>query len=236
MKKQAGFTLIELLIVIFVISTGLLVIIQGLIESHKYISESAQRTIALNLAKEWIEAVYNLRNTNWRRYSDKKNECWLGNFPYSETLDCSQAQMTKWELYITTTENGLQKTSYISSLWRRTDQYGRFEDIRPLNDQFRLYSYSWQFLSSQDLSKFSPDEQAKIKANTQQGVYYRVISIHGVFDKETGIELNCNVTPNLCKSDTAKELRFCSTVFYTQPYQWVVNLCSILTNFERDEQ
>lgn len=87
MKKQAGFTLIELLIVIFVISMGLLVIIQGMSESHRYISETAQRTIALNLAKEGIEAVYNIRNSNWRRRSDQKNACRLKADPSMDEKD-----------------------------------------------------------------------------------------------------------------------------------------------------
>lgn len=83
--QKKGFTLVEILIVIFVISMGLILIIRGMSETHRYISESAQRTVALNLAKEGIEAVYNLRNSNWRKWSDKKNECRLVASPLNET-------------------------------------------------------------------------------------------------------------------------------------------------------
>ena len=61
--QKKGFTLVEILIVIFVISMGLILIIRGMSETHRYLSETAQKTIALNLAKEGIEAVYNLRNS-----------------------------------------------------------------------------------------------------------------------------------------------------------------------------
>ena len=87
--QKKGFTLIEILIVIFVISMGLILIIRGMSETHRYLSETAQKTIALNLAKEGIEAVYNLRNSNWRKWSDKKDECWL-NVDKEECDDQSQ--------------------------------------------------------------------------------------------------------------------------------------------------
>ena len=50
---------------------------QGINKTTTYISETAQRTIALSLAKEGLEAIYNIRNSNWRRWSDSKNMCRL---------------------------------------------------------------------------------------------------------------------------------------------------------------
>lgn len=75
--KKGGFTLIEILVVVFVFSMGVIVIMQGINKTTSYISETAQRTIALNLAKEGLEAMYNIRNTNWRRRSDSRDKCWL---------------------------------------------------------------------------------------------------------------------------------------------------------------
>ena len=56
---------------------GVLVIMQGINKTTTYISETAQKTVALNLAKEGLEAMYNIRNTNWRRRSDSRDKCWL---------------------------------------------------------------------------------------------------------------------------------------------------------------
>ncbi len=75
--RKGGFTLIEILVVVFVFSMGVIVIMQGINKTTSYISETAQRTIALNLAKEGLEAMYNIRNTNWRRRSDSRDKCWL---------------------------------------------------------------------------------------------------------------------------------------------------------------
>lgn len=87
--NKRGFTLIEIVIVLFVFSTALIVVVQSLTRSTSYISEMTQKTIALNLAKEGIESVYNIRNTNWKRRSSQKNKCRLASDPMTETTTCS---------------------------------------------------------------------------------------------------------------------------------------------------
>jgi len=46
-----------------------------------YVQESRQKIIALNLAREGVEAVYQIRNTNWKRWSAQKEQCWLKRDP-----------------------------------------------------------------------------------------------------------------------------------------------------------
>lgn len=70
---------------IFVLGIGIITIMQAVTRTTNYISETAQRTIALNLAKEGIEAVYNIRNTNWHRRSSQRNQCWLKANPMVDT-------------------------------------------------------------------------------------------------------------------------------------------------------
>ena len=69
--------MVEIILILVIIATALITIIQGISKTTQYISEMRQRTIALNLAKEGIEAVYNIRDTNWRRRSANTDECWL---------------------------------------------------------------------------------------------------------------------------------------------------------------
>ena len=69
--------MVEIILILVIIATALITIIQGISKTTQYISEMRQRTIALNLAKEGIEAVYNIRDTNWRRRSANRDQCWL---------------------------------------------------------------------------------------------------------------------------------------------------------------
>ena len=276
--KKKGFTLVEMLIVIFVLSTGIILIIKGMSESHRYLSETAQRTVALNLAKEGIEAVYNLRNSNWRRWSDKKNECWLSVWEecweYSEELTNSQMRIlglndgdictydynarTYGPIKVWTPQLFIHIDWEIPE-WKWNDKDARFKEL-PLNrqpkyaEEYKLIYYRgkriprwsidaherWNYFrwnSSQpprwEWTNYCPFEYIT-QANTSLWEYSRVITIHGLFDKTTGQKLTCTNTANSpCKSSSPKELRFCSTVFYTKPYQGVVNVCSIMTNFEQ---
>ena len=140
--QKKGFTLVEILIVIFVISMGLILIIRGMSETHRYISETAQKTIALNLAKEGIEAVYNLRNSNWRKRSDKKDECWL-NVDEEKCEDMSQKLTNNQMRILGMNENSnhwdpSSNTSDITK-WERDDNEARFKQT-PIrnNSEFQL--------------------------------------------------------------------------------------------------
>ena len=267
--RKKGFTLVEMLIVIFVLSTGIILIIKGMSESHRYLSETAQRTVALNLAKEGIEAVYNLRNSNWRKWSDKKNECWLS--VWEECWEHSQ-QLTNRQMRIFWLQKGdicvydHQKWGYFPNetnntdsfspqwwnvtSWQRDDKNWRWEDNgdNPKNnDEFKLIYFKGKWIPLWMISghergyylnspKGNHSCWAEYLDATKNNLweYSRVITIQGLFDKTTGQKLTCTDTASSpCKSSSPKELRFCSTVFYTKPYQGVVNVCSIMTNFEQ---
>lgn len=210
--KKKGFTLVELLIVIFVISTGLILIIKGVSESHRYLSETAQRTVALNLAKEGIEAVYNLRNSNWRRRPDKKNECWITNIP----LDQNDENDPNCE----TTGSRLQAGwTYMLSGYTLSGAWWLIQQDAPLLSGIFKVNIDSPYLNL--------------------GSYYRVISINSLWDKENWNTLNWCKNGNIsiwwkkCGGTTPKELRFCSKVLYTKPYSWEVHVCAIMTNFEQ---
>lgn len=245
MKKQAGFTLIELLIVIFVISMGLLVIIQGMSESHRYISETAQRTIALNLAKEGIEAVYNIRNSNWRRRSDQKNACRLKTDPTTDNNNdgcqndpwISPWRRTLWDInnpklsWMNIPDVDIEQKKLLWSEMKTI--LDKFQALNNDNNKaYRLYNISWAWLSH-DAFQAAQNENTNLTEDTNSGIYWRWIYVEGLYNKTNWETLTCQ-NGNSCNNDNAKELRFCSIVLYTKPYQGYVNICSLLTNFERD--
>lgn len=71
-----GSITIEVLFAVLIFSMGLAGV-SSLITSAIYINNSNHnRTIALNLAREGIEAVRNMRDTNWMTQSADMRECW----------------------------------------------------------------------------------------------------------------------------------------------------------------
>lgn len=63
--------------------------------------------------------------------------------------------------------------------------------------------------------------------------YWSFITISDLHDMSNGGNvLDCERgNDGDCGNEGAKELRFCSVVFYTAPYEGAVVLCAMMTNF-----
>lgn len=286
--------MVEITLILVIISTALITIISGITKTTRYISEMRQRTIALNLAKEGIEAVYNIRNTNWRRRSANRDQCWLKLNPMVDegNTGCEDDPMFSQEIRYSLNKNSNNHGSFFSlyPVWYQESfyfyPYGPStpnQEATPMKESARLvrnpralsslikemkpehilsghqdlllWKYEhilsghrdlllWKYESFPKYRLYFVDQkrvddpnftklkkQGKIE-NTALWEYWRFIVWDGIYDKE-GNKLNCNkATPNpKCNDNSAKELRFCSTVIYSFPYQGIVNLCAIMTNF-----
>lgn len=271
--------MVEIILILVIISTALITIISGVTKTIRYVSEMRQRTIALNLAKEGIEAVYNIRNTNWRRRSANRDQCWLKLNPMVDegnTTGCEDDPIFSEEVRYSLNKNSNNHESFfsLSPIWYKKSSYSylygpstRNQEATPMKESARLIrnpralsslikemktdqrlpcrdripwaceifsEYRLHFVDQKrvDASNFTKlKKQGKIE-NTALWEYWRFIVWGEIYDKE-GNKLNCNkITPDpKCNDNSAKELRFCSTVIYSFPYQGIVNLCAIMTNF-----
>lgn len=68
-RGKQGFTIREILIIIIVISVGLLSVVVVLTNGMKYVQKTRQKVVALNLAREGMEAFYQIRDTNRTRWA-----------------------------------------------------------------------------------------------------------------------------------------------------------------------
>lgn len=75
--RSSGETLIEIVIAISVLTTVLASAFTVLVQVSATNGNSLNRVIALNLAREGIESVRNIRDTNWLKYSGDRREKWL---------------------------------------------------------------------------------------------------------------------------------------------------------------
>ena len=75
-KNQNAFTFLEIIIAIGIFAIGILAVVTVSTKSFKIISLQQDKLIALNLAKEGIENIRNVRDENWfyRGYSDCNND------------------------------------------------------------------------------------------------------------------------------------------------------------------
>lgn len=79
MKKKLnirGETLIETIIALSILAIGITIASTVILNSMRNLTNAKNRVIAINLAREGIEAMRNVRDTNWLYYSDRRRQCW----------------------------------------------------------------------------------------------------------------------------------------------------------------
>ncbi len=78
MRKQAtnfGFTILELLLALSVLSVGIMAAFTLSISNLQTAKNNYQRILAVNLAREGIEIVRNIRDTNWLKIDKNVADC-----------------------------------------------------------------------------------------------------------------------------------------------------------------
>ncbi len=247
-QKKKGFTMIEVLLVLILVSTTFMWIISAVIATTNYLTATRQKVTALNLAKEWVEVMYNIRNSNWRRWSNQKDRTWLKSDPYASESDevPTTDWMYKWRWIIKTkkatgTDNKYFSLVRISDWWDLSWEDALQRDGSKLQEAifwgnyltwaFKLHFLSGNWYNDQDLDSFEWEEISVWE-------YRRYIAIDWLYKKWSNNNndyIECKKAEDIgktCWDNTAKELRFCSVVVYTRPKFWSVSICSILTNFE----
>lgn len=77
MSNKKWFTLIELVIAIGIIGIWLIAVFVVLNSWFATMAQARWHVMAINLAREWSEIMFNLRDTNLHKRSGKKDLCWL---------------------------------------------------------------------------------------------------------------------------------------------------------------
>jgi hypothetical protein len=58
-------------------------VIMATTRAYSYVQSNKMQVIAMNLAREGVEMIYNIRDTNWKRHSGEKDKYWLLADPFN---------------------------------------------------------------------------------------------------------------------------------------------------------
>lgn len=75
-SRKPAETLIEVVVAVFVVATGSAAATTLIVNSMRANSFSKDNLVALNLAVEGLEAIRNIRDTNWMKFGFDKTNCW----------------------------------------------------------------------------------------------------------------------------------------------------------------
>lgn len=75
-KNKRGNSIVEVMVVIIVLTIGIVGAYNILNSGQKLSTASENRMKAINIAREGMEAVENIRDTNWLKFSSDYDNCW----------------------------------------------------------------------------------------------------------------------------------------------------------------
>lgn len=225
-NKKRAFTMIELVIISIMIATWLIWIVVTINYGIDFAERTKTNVVAINLAREWVEAVYNIRDSNRQRRWIKKEQCWLKLDPLSDEWNSgceNDAWIESWENYVI-----LTKTA-----WSTKYNYLLEGSNSALYINDRIDNNDRRFIMCKDANEQWYNCPSSADPYTKEWWFFRSIRWIWLYNKESWSALNCSNWSDIvsCWTSTSKEFRFCSTVQYQAWWIWQVELCGILTNF-----
>lgn len=222
MKKIKAFTMIEILIISILISAWLFTISDAITHAKLVNQRVNQSIIANQLSTEWVELVYQLRNTNFLKYyywtdheKSKLNSCRLALNDFSTCDGYSEQIMSSWYYYISSNNNQKIQTCNSENCSEIIqDQYAVC-----LNSGVRVPCPLWHSVWN-DESKYWR--------------FYRMIEWKWIYDMSQDTTWWQITQDNISNIDT-QEYRFCSRVARIWGQDWEIEICSTMTNFAEIE-
>ncbi len=221
--RPSWFTLIELIWAVLIISVALLTILGMLRVAVNFTNKSRQETVAINLAREGMEAVYHRRNTNRLKWSGERDKYWL----------CIDNNCSAWFQW-----GAIYKSFLGDSVgFVQWDTFNITDSVIIWLQDQSTYLLSWSYF----LSWTTPDGAD----------FYRGIIGIGLYQKDTdivwwyiidcsdwnqiynGIDLDWIPFSSDCLDSRPKEFRFCSRVEYEDSKNaGQVELCGGISNYQ----
>lgn len=239
---KKGFTLVEVVIVSVIFATIMVGIILAINRSYTFLDNTRFSVMATNLAREWVEMMYNLRDTNWRRGSGDKDKYWFnlghfqgwnlvsGNFwPWVYTLkevkdSNKNTYMEAESLSLGWTCNNLEDF-YSDGFWKGNCEAYRKKAALTFTWEYFYYDYDDKKVKTGAVQDFMDVDWLK---------FYRIVRVYGIYCKNSN---NSNDTSCLAGDPkevnaAPKEMRFCVKIFYeVMWWKHSTELCGIMTNF-----
>ncbi len=131
-KTKKAETLVEVIIALFIVAMGAGVSTNLIINALQSSAYSKDSLIATSLAQEGIEAVRNIRDTNWLRFSADKKNCW--NIKPEETVCSPSNKIQQSDNY---TAN-LDITNYSWTLKQNASALDTTNISKASNEPYRL--------------------------------------------------------------------------------------------------
>ncbi len=241
--KKNWFTLVETLFVCSIFAIMVVWIILAINRSFVFMNNTRLQVRATNFAREWVEMMFNIRDTNWRKYSWKKDE--VRNCRVMSSSSCDSyissglyylrenlsEQDRSIELNTITLSSISDVEEFYSDEWFWKTEYDDNRELAKIAFTWTYSFLSWSF-NDDWVWVWTPETWNVEELLSSEADFYRLVRVYGVYKKNTNNISESITTDAGMKDNNPKELRFCVKVFYRTTAPHASELCSIMTNFE----
>jgi type II secretory pathway pseudopilin PulG len=197
LQKQHGQTLVETVVGIFVLTIGISTALGLAVAMFNATTSAVKQVVAAGLAREGVEAVFNMRGTNWLKDQNLETNCWD---------------------YVTSTA-----TAYCHSDWLKlTPTVSGSYDLEPAGGS---RSYTLDFTPSATDGQTYWNLVSQPPGNPQFRLYYDAAASSGAFYKTSSsgavasdyyreIILTTETTPSYYQASIGPRLKVTSRVWW----------------------
>ncbi len=189
-RNKKGETITETIIALSILAIGITLSSTLMASSLRNINVSKNRFIAVNIAREGIEAMRNIRDTNWLKFSSSRRTCW-NHSPQADpaTDNCIDVDSDG------VSDNAIELGDYI--IYKDEDHRWRLADATtgsaPVIDHTPLFTVDIDEDGESDMYNHSPDLISDALGTTPQPtVFKRKITIEYLQDDGTEGDVDNN--------------------------------------------
>lgn len=137
-------SIVEAIIIVLVIAFGLTWVYMIYSESIRFVDSTQSKIQAIQIAREWLEAVENIRDTNWQLFSSDTANCWnVLNYDWSCIWNNSITKMN-WDYKVFRDKNNRWILEHTGSLNPNTYINKEYQDFYEVKiDKNWLYTQTW---------------------------------------------------------------------------------------------
>ena len=239
--KHLWFTLIEVVLVASIFSIIVSWIVLAINRSYVFLDNTRLSVRSTNLAREWVEMMFTIRDTNWREHSGYRDKYWLNVWTgdrlfeewiyvlKEEKVDGNCADNCNMHVYAESLNKAPWKIDS-SNQEKFYSSVGFWEDEYSIaRDKARL-TFPWTYSYYDD----SGEEKEWTIQDALVGEwleFYRIVRVFGVYKKDEESDSGTKCVWDCIENWTPAEMRFCVKVFYRSAWIHSSELCGIMTNF-----
>lgn len=231
-KTKSGETLLEVIMAVFIVATGSAAATGLIVSSLQANSFSRDSLVAMNLAVEGIEAVRNIRDTNWLKYSFDKEHCW-NVLPDRSCYDPGSSSAPA-STDLIDSKNYTVDLDPVSFNWKLTDVQNGVIDIDKDNDPYVLNTIYLNSAGGSDQQPLYVSENARaglscsspLTCTANPSKFHRMIQIKYLADSNSGSNTPTNQNSQTMLVTSIVEWKNASSVHN-------VTLNTVLTNYQK---